>query len=143
MKAYSFIEEAFAAGALNAARKFGGNTLRKAAQSPVAAGAAIGTGAGALKGALKKDENGQRHLIKGTLGGAMKGAAVGTLAGAAVKGGNALTRKMTGGTDMLKNAAKFGQKQVTAANRAMRTAVKPDADVAKKVAVNAGKAATK
>lgn len=132
MKAYSFIEEAALANALNAARGFGGKAIQKAAQSPIATGAVVGTGVGAMKGALKKDQNGQRHLITGALKGGTKGAVVGTAAGAAVKGGNALTRKMTGGTDMLKNAANFGQKQQGIANKFAKGAAKAAGNAATK-----------
>lgn len=90
MVKYSFLSEA---GFVNAARNMAAKNLTNFAKNPVSQGATIGAVTGAAAG-MKKDADGKRHIISG----ALKGSAVGGLAGVAVK--------KTGGDKLIKNFAK-------------------------------------
>ena len=94
MKTYSFLQEA---GFIQGARKMAANGFTKMASSPKTAGAVAGAGVGALSG-MKRDGNGERHILRNMA----IGAGVGTAAGA---GGAALGKKL-GGKNWINNGAK-------------------------------------
>lgn len=89
MVRYSFLSEA---GFVNAARNMAAKNLTNFAKNPVGQGATIGAATGAIAG-MKKDADGKRHIISG----ALKGTAVGGLAGKAIQ--------KTGGAKLIKNFA--------------------------------------
>ena len=81
MKQYSFLQEGIAAFANKAAGnafKYGGKITKITANNPKITGTVAGAGIGAATG-LKKDENGERHILRN----ASVGAGVGLAGGVA------------------------------------------------------------